>query len=84
MMGLPDCHEVAWHLSLEYDHHDQKSRRPVGIRLHLLICGPCRHYKRYLAWLHINLRRALASTDNAQLSTAQRASIRQALREADI
>lgn len=83
MMVLPDCNEVAWQLSLECDRHDQKSRRPLGMWLHLLIFGACRHYQCYLAWLQANLPRALASADDAQLSSAQRTSIQQALHQAE-
>lgn len=84
MMGLPDCNEVARHLSLECDRHDDGLRRPMGIRLHLLICGACRHYQRYLAWLQANLPRALDSASDAGLSPAQRASIRQTMRRASV
>lgn len=84
MMGLPNCNEVARHLSLECDLHDHSSQRPIRMRLHLLICSACRHYERYLGWLQTNLPHALASATDAQLSSAQRASIRQALRRAEI
>lgn len=80
MMGLPNCNEVARQLSLECDLHEDKPRRPIGVRLHLLMCSACRRYKHYLAWLKVNLPYALTSAHDAHLSPAQRASIRQALR----
>lgn len=84
MMGLPNCNEVARHLSLECDLHDDRAGRPIGVRLHLLICSACRRYQRYLAWLQANLPRAMASASDTHLSPAQRASIRQALRRASV
>lgn len=83
MMGLPNCSEVARQLSLECDLHYGARHRSTGMRLHLLMCAACRRYERYLAWLQTNLPRAMASTSGARLSTAQRASIREALHRSD-
>ena len=80
MMGLPNCREVAFQLSNEYA-RPQKSGRGLGMRLHLLICGACRRYQRYLAWMHRNMPRVLSEAPGANLSQAQYERIRQVLQE---
>lgn len=82
MMGLPNCSEVARRLSRECDNPKHRTR-PLGVSLHLLICGTCRRYRAYLRWLEHNLPRALDSAADARLSPEQRARIRQALRRRD-
>lgn len=76
MMGLPNCREVAFLLSSEYA-RPRGGRRSLKIRAHLLICGACRCYERYLAWMRDNLPRAAGH--GARLSQAQHNRIREAL-----
>ena len=80
MMGLPNCRQTAFQLSREYAQSNGRERG-WGVRVHLFICGACRRYEDYLAWMHRNIPKALGDVQSARLSQAQRARIRQALHE---
>lgn len=80
MMGMPSCRDVAERLSREQD-EAAPGRRTLALRIHLLMCGYCRRYGRQLAWLRINLHRALACAANARLSPEARERIRARLEQ---
>ncbi|HYW77354.1 MAG TPA: hypothetical protein VFA48_12160 [Gammaproteobacteria bacterium] len=80
MLGLPSCRDVSYELSREYM-QGASARRSWRVRAHLLICGACRRYEQYLAWMRDNVRRAADNAASARLSHAQRERIRQTLHE---
>lgn len=78
MMGLPDCREVTRRLSRELD-APACLRRPLRVRMHLLMCAPCRRYERQARWLRGTLRR-LTRRDSGRLPEERRERVRRALR----
>jgi len=78
MMGLPDCREVTRRLSRELD-APTGARRPVRVRIHLLICAACRRYERQARWLRATLRR-LTRGDSGRLPEERRERVRRSLR----
>lgn len=82
MMGMLSCRDAAARLSREQDESGPAGRR-MALRLHLMMCGPCRRYARQLRWLRVAIQRALSDADRWRLSATARERIRARLIRGD-
>lgn len=76
------CKDVTHKISQAQDHTLTRRER-IAVRLHLLICGACRHFVRQLAILTAVSRRVLSEdvpADDKILSEAARHRIRDKMR----
>ena len=82
VLAMP-CNEATHQISGEMDHPLTPAKR-FGLRLHLLYCDTCRHYRRHLRFLRELAREHGDTLTNAipqNLSDAAKARIKEKLRE---